>query len=247
MSSWSEAERAYWAGLVDGEFHIRWTSSPLAQLCTTDFSIVDSLANIYSVKSWSQISNNISWKDSKRVHLSGNNCRNFLSQVRPYLLIKDRQADIILNREDNPKEKLMILNKRGVNHELREPKDIIWTPERYSYYAGLTDGEGCISGSIRPQFRYTIQMCDPGAIYPLSLKYSVMLSKVCRPKRYSRDIYQIQLCSNNLKSFLIELQPYLRLKKPQATLILNCGMSKEEELKVIEKIKILNHKGKTLE
>lgn len=246
--SWTETEKAYYAGICDGEFCVDYhIATPRARINTTDYSLVENLASEYGVSTYTRINKNSLWKDSKQVELHGDNCRDFLQQIRPYLLVKDRQADIILNREDNPEEKIKLLNKTGVNHELREPKDIIWTPERYSYYAGLTDGEGSIYGQIRsnrtPLFVYSIWMCDNGAIAPISRQFCVNLNLWVSRNKARRNSYIVSLYGNNLKSFLLKVQPHLRLKRPQAELVLNCGPTKEEKLVVVERLRELNKTG----
>mgnify|MGYP001573491374 CR=1 FL=1 len=89
---------------------------------------------------------------------------------------------------------------------------------RYSYIAGIFDGEGCVSiykGKSGFRVQVSIEMRDPHAIKYIA---SILNIRVIKKERDDENhvMYCVQM--NNTKSlkFLNMVYPYLRVKKEQA-------------------------------
>ncbi len=117
-------------------------------------------------------------------------------------------------------------------HERTKPPVLSLSPEQLCYLAGLTDGEGYIGavrhhkrkiggGGLSPRFQ--IAMTTP-MLYDLCCEFGV--GTVCRPTMNRprddrrREIYSWGLGSWGCRALLPLLVPYLRLKKPQAILVI---------------------------
>jgi hypothetical protein len=106
LSRMSETEKAYFAGLIDGEGHIRYQghrgqpahhTTPKLQITNTDLRIIEWVE--CHVDAWSYGYQRPASDKLKTVHqmwwLSGN-AVSILSQVRQYLVAKRDRADIII-------------------------------------------------------------------------------------------------------------------------------------------------------
>jgi len=139
-----------------------------------------------------------------------------------------------------------------------------------SYLAGLIDGEGWIGISKHNrkgrsrypfEFRANVGIClGKGSFILNELKEEYGGSIYFRKKRDSRwvDITSWQLAGSNCKPFLIDLLPYLRIKRTQADLVLEfldlqgeTGLNalypkiKKRQIEIYNELRLLNAKGKT--
>ena len=99
-----------------------------------------------------------------------------------------------------------------------------------SYYAGLFDGEGCISiNHHKPQrgrrteqhtLRCHVAMNNQDLIYSLKehFKGNVKFSEKSKKNPHWHDIWTWTVESNQALAFLQTIYPFLRLKQPEAIL-----------------------------
>lgn len=105
----------------------------------------------------------------------------------------------------------------------------------YAYLAGIIDGEGYIGISIRRptaankmtattyKARLSIQMADLEALNLFCQTFSSVCPRYggAPIKHQHRQIYVIDLVGQSIDPILRHLLPYLRVKKPQALLVLD--------------------------
>ena len=130
------AESAYLAGLIDGEgaFFIQKTRKPNGLfyympivVITNTSDVMIELCNTYGGNYQAQ-DQTVMWKKVYRWHLQKPQMLHYLPQILPYLKIKRKQAEVMLealtcckgtgyindnNRLADCRKRLMILNERG--------------------------------------------------------------------------------------------------------------------------------------
>lgn len=115
------------------------------------------------------------------------------------------------------------------------------------YYAGLLDGEGCVSYNKYPTgigFKVSFKMCSDAAMLDLAAFYGVNVVKVTDPRPNHRMCYQVSLCGVQAKDFLRRVRPYLKVKAAQANAVLGCNLrSKKARREVADLLHVLNRRG----
>jgi len=128
-----------------------------------------------------------------------------------------------------------------------------------AYIAGLVDGEGCIyacsrrssiegglslGSTNRDVLVYLRNVSGVGSVTPED--------KGKKRKKNHRPIYVWTVTVASVRSLLIQLEPHLKIKKPQATLLIKLfGMSKypskivdhPSQFKLVEQFRSLNMRG----
>jgi len=99
-SSTSELERAYAAGMVDGEGHIGlnpWKSSylPLVVVTNTDPRLPDWFRQRFGGAVYWTARRNPAHKDRHNWRLQGRQAMTFLQEILPYLVLKRQQAALV--------------------------------------------------------------------------------------------------------------------------------------------------------
>ena len=102
-----------------------------------------------------------------------------------------------------------------------------------AYLAGVFDGEGCISFSLREQASakskspnlqtiVAVQMSDCATVSLFHERWPGVFGKVSRKRFPShwKTQWRWVLMADDIVPFLSEIRPYLRLKRPQAELAL---------------------------
>ena len=132
-------------------------------------------------------------------------------------------------------------------------------PQR-AYLAGLIDGEGCICITARAGGTYSsfvqVAMCNPSAIlfyYKLTSLGSICIAKN-RNNYLARDTTVWTVQTRDGAKLLIEILPYLIVKKQQAELYLESvehrkhwkktELYKSEQKVFYDKMRVLNKIGK---
>jgi len=88
--------------------------------------------------------------------------------------------------------------------------------EKLAYFAGLFDGEGCVSASIGGCLQVTV---GNTVIKPLTLGQKLFGGSVNGYSRKNRKVcYTWRLCAKNGSNFLQCILPYLLIKDKQAIL-----------------------------
>lgn len=99
----SETDKAYIAGLVDGEGHIainlrsgQWSGHQVVvKITNTNAAVLERIAVDYGATVGKPIARN-GWKPVVNIHWSANRAVEFLRAIRPYLRIKAEIADVAL-------------------------------------------------------------------------------------------------------------------------------------------------------
>ena len=93
-----------------------------------------------------------------------------------------------------------------------------------AYLAGIIDGEGCIGCyryGKRFMFALTVSMSEPEAVKMLGLRYGGHYSFRQSKRANVRPQHIIRIASaEELRNCLLELEPYLHIKRKQAQLAL---------------------------
>lgn len=134
-------------------------------------------------------------------------------------------------------------------------------PIGWAYIAGLFDGEGCISLYRRKDSRIegftlgyevSIKNTNMRTLYAINGKVKGRLVEKSNGEN-SKKVYSLIL--NNLKGincFLVEMVPYLLIKRHQAELMIDFCQSRlnrkgtkytQQEIKIADKIRKLNKRG----
>ena len=250
-----EHTKAYAAGIMDAEGCLSVDPMRRKDVLTSyariSFSNTDRRIHKWLVKmfggQFSRIDRNKSnrpdyWKTEYRWNPNGvKHSSWFLSQILPYLTIKKREAEILLDyyalhsqqsKEILAKRKNLIVQSKDAKDRSveTETQKFSWKPNLINaYFAGLLDGDGCI----------TIQKS------PLKAGYTVYGGHVSIVNTYSPVVYsaaemyggrsylRTKETENRFSSFqwqlrkkkpielvLLKLLPYLILKRDQAKVLL---------------------------
>lgn len=98
----SETQRAYIAGITDGEgcisvaVRLKKYITPTIQVCNTDRSLCDWLYSIYGGNIDVRVDKRLERRTTFCWRVAGAKAVRFTRDVRPYLRIKHHQADIVL-------------------------------------------------------------------------------------------------------------------------------------------------------
>jgi hypothetical protein len=251
----TENQANYIAGIVDGEgsiiinkhdgrnndftLHIRIFNSNLEVLC-----YIRNITKLGNITTKSKIKNHkiMYIYESRRYEY-----KKFLTPILPYLVIKKRQAELMLQyltlrkahkyypltdneieiRENIFKEAIL-LNERGyiyLEEVERFPKLIgslrNLTKNNYAYLAALVDGEGTLTINKRDKYY------SPHIDYIQMLTYvGYVVCKIANLNR--KNCYRWNLYVHQMKHFLIKVKPYLIVKKRQCDLLLEYFQLKED-------------------
>ncbi|MBI5299698.1 MAG: LAGLIDADG family homing endonuclease [Deltaproteobacteria bacterium] len=95
-----------------------------------------------------------------------------------------------------------------------------------AYIAGIVDGEGTVTLSRKhknetPSPRVSISNCNLNLLRWIQKKVGRgIIQKKRRVKKHHSNAYKLRILSNSAIWFLNEIKNFLRLKKPQAMLII---------------------------
>jgi len=201
----------------------------------------------------------IKWKLEKR-----NKCFPFLEKIVPFLIIKQERASFLIDfinyfpfKRGSKKIDENILNKKeksyikmhSFNHSIKKPlfkfpkkriqseDDIFW-----NYFAGLMDTDGSFSLKREVNKRYapiiSISMVDSVALFKIvqNCKYGRMYIIKAKTSRNGHSYrYMIGSLQESIL-FLEKIIPYLRLKKKQASILLEYCLDKKQKSKLDIKI-----------
>lgn len=121
-----------------------------------------------------------------------------------------------------------------------------WTNTAASYYAGLFDGDGCVTCSRSGKyfyFRATIEMCDPEPLIPLANHYDKKLVEH-HVRTGSRKSFRIAFTSRDMADFLCHILPHLKLKYPQCILALDySALPSYQREQAVSRIRAMNAVG----
>lgn len=235
---------AYIAGVLDGEGNIG-ISKKVANgklyyylfvrvVCNTDKKLVDFISKYLNKPStvFKQSKRNKKYKDMYSVVLYSREAFVFLKMIHPYLIVKNRRAELALDFYNNRSDvslnrsyyaSMKCLNSRGRGNLTDIDNDRICNITD-AYLAGILDGEGSIGIYKVNQKYYTVKV-DVVSNTNLSLINSV--SNYLDKKPYSnnnskndrhKECYVVRLYSVKAQELLYRLMPYLISKKPQASL-----------------------------
>jgi len=92
-----------------------------------------------------------------------------------------------------------------------------------AYAAGIVDGEGCIYIAVyknkaysRKYFKLGVKVGMTGDVSCLAFLHSLWGGNISRGAGFRGRQIQWSIASNDASSFLQDIMPYLKLKKPQA-------------------------------
>lgn len=102
----------------------------------------------------------------------------------------------------------------------------VLTPEQAAYLAGFIDGEGCISANLRRNASSIDGRLEIGSTSRAQLERFMTetgVGSICSKKKRTKNakrlhVWNVSICS--IAGLLKQLLPYLRLKQPQAELML---------------------------
>jgi len=183
----------------------------------------------------------------------------FLSNILPYLQIKKEEAEAVLYfykvKNNSSKE---ILSKLVENIRLLKNRECSTTEmldgsidnkKTHAYLAGIFDGEGCVSVGIASTGKPVLHINVANNFTPLiNLYLRIYGGWVQTNKAHgnTKESYRWWITRKELQEkFLLQILPYLKIKKEQAKLALNyVRLPKEnirvEKTKLAVKIKELN-------
>jgi hypothetical protein len=132
--------------------------------------------------------------------------------------------------------------------------------EEASYLAGIVDGEGCFSAGLNRG--YVTADLEIGSVHEeflRNLRETVDVGSLCKKRKRTknaRPLYVWSISTGSLESIIIQILPYLRLKRRQAEIVLwlvRCSAAPSVvigdgtlQLESIKNLRILNHRGTTL-
>lgn len=131
------------------------------------------------------------------------------------------------------------------------------TSEQAAYLAGIVDGEGCFTGGLNRG--YVMGSLEIGSVDGCFLKClrdmvgagNFAKKKPRKPKAKPLYVWHVHLGS--LESLIMQILPFLRLKAPQAKLMLSLvrysntpsvlNANDPFQLQVLDQLSDLNHRG----
>lgn len=136
-----------------------------------------------------------------------------------------------------------------------------------AYIAGIIDGEGCITVSIRsPILKYgeisqvyaptvSVNMTDKNIIHWLQNITGEGKVYFQKSRNYRhKDLWTWRLCTRNGTRLLKQIKPYLKVKRLQAELFMECAEIRsrsgrnrykpERQLEIVKQIRALNKRGR---
>jgi hypothetical protein len=175
--------------------------------------------------------------------------KKFLNEILPYLKIKRRQAELVLQylslrkgHRDNPLtydeieireniyEQIRPLNKTGQTYL----EDVEKFPKltgnlrnltemNYAYLASLIDGEGSIDiGKDKYYFPITkITNTNINLIHYIQMLTYIGYVSCDKSNSNRKNCYDWHLYVHQMKDFLIKIKPYLKIKNQQCNLLLD--------------------------
>lgn len=158
----------------------------------------------------------------------------FLSDILPYLKIKKAEALVLqefyaLGDSQNPeKRKELMYTVRGMkNRECVTTETLdgnIEDKQIHAYVAGIMDGEGCISAAFTPDNKPILRIRMANNYFPLvdffqRLYGGWFSTKEAQGKSKESYIWELTGKANREK-FLLQVLPYLRIKREQGKLAL---------------------------
>jgi hypothetical protein len=117
------------------------------------------------------------------------------------------------------------------------------------YYAGLLDGEGCVSftnGTRKcgPAFAVSFKMSTPAAMQPLADHYGVRVIPIPDSRPNHSLCYQMRLHGVQAKDFLRQVRSRLKVKEAQADAVIRCPMqSPKRRRETADLLRELNQRG----
>lgn len=217
-------------------------------------------------------SKNEKWKDKYELELSNLLVENLIEKIYQYSIVKKPQLDLLkefieirksqnsfrkseedFNREQEIVRKIKSLNSEKtsivISKDQREPVEI--TDELAAYYAGFTDGEGCIGiskatnklGGINTNLTVQIAQCKPEVLEKLRDIFGGTSSTTTlnlNNKKQS-NCSKITLVGKRAAEFLSFIEPYAVVKKNQILNGLSYWNFKTQPKEVLmEKVKVGN-------
>jgi hypothetical protein len=161
--------------------------------------------------------------------------RNFVSIIRPYILQKQRQADILLDfyslyRQQCPEKRQQLCNDicslNAQESLTTNMQDLCWKPNLINaYFAGFFDGESTVGytnygttprieiGNTNKSLLVIMQYLYGGRICTLGGK--------SRPT-YRKPMWNWSLCvRTDVEKFLLKMLPYIETKRKKSLSLLN--------------------------
>lgn len=265
--SMKEYTKAYTAGLLDAEGCIgiykivhkttdRLNYSFSVVIANTNLQLMAWLVSVFG-GNYTKIT-----PDKGRVWYqwrAGKGAVKFLSDLLPYIQIKKLEAELFIKARLEYENK-NYSNLHGIMDEIRFLKDrecsttdtldgSIENKLTHAYMAGIFDGEGCISVGIAPSGKPILHVNIANNFRPLinlCLRLYSGWFQVKPPKGNTKEALRWWLTKKELQErFLLQVLPYLKLKKEQAKLALTYVRlpkqnMREEKTKLGAKIKGLN-------
>lgn len=158
----------------------------------------------------------------------------FLSLLMPYLRLKKQEALILqeffgLGEGINPAKRQELMDKiraakirECVTTDTLDGQDD--DKRTHAYIAGIMDGEGCISASFAPTGKPMLRIRMGNGYFPLIQMFQRLYGgwfHTQHPKGNTREFYTWELTDKKSReSFLLQVLPYLRIKRNQAKLAL---------------------------
>ena len=265
-----ERTKAYAAGLMDAEgcFSIykptvkeggKVTSyQPRIVLSSVELSLVkwlvDTFGGFYTKHTPARGQVWYQWNVNGR-----NAAPQFLSHILPYLRIKKAEALVLqefynLGDQQNPSRRKELMDTiRGMkNRECVTTDTLDGTVEdklTHAYISGIMDGEGCISAAFTPDEKPMLRIRMGNNYAPLVQMFLRLYGgwfHTQAAKDNTKEFYTWELTGKeNRERFLLQVLPYLRIKRPQAKIALelvrlprtpNRGLRK----KLCDAIRLLN-------
>lgn len=183
----------------------------------------------------------------------------FLSAILPYLKIKKREAQVLLDfyalgSTINPQKRQEFMNsiRAMKNRECLTTDTLDGSVDdklTHAYLAGILDGEGCISSAFTPEGKPMFRIRMGNNFKPLvDLFQRIYGGWFHTQQAYDKvdEFYTWEITTKDLKErFLLQTLPYLRVKREQAKIALELvrlpsSPNRELRKKLCDKIRLIN-------
>lgn len=93
-------------------------------------------------------------------------------------------------------------------------------PTLTAYFAGLVDGEGCVTVEASGNTRLTIETAYPDTLQEIGDAYGAKVIKLSRMSRGGKTMYRVNFYGARLICLIQDVMPYLREKRIQCQAVL---------------------------
>lgn len=216
----------YIAGVIDSEGSLDISVSkskgyvhyyPRIRIKTTDSVIVPHISKLLDKKHETR---------AMVISVQGQRCVDLIDLIRPYLLVKARQADKLIELQGKPADdELKLLNSGYVPRAFIPEYEIT-----YPWLAGMIDGDGsiykCVLGRNQEKRALTIGLTDLEAMVVMANFFGLSLQNTGEKRPIRNQCQRVRLLSQKILEHGPHILPHLTLKKAKMEEAINFCLKK---------------------